>query len=347
MSDLRFAMFGAGWFARFQLAAWGEVEGARCVALYNRTRSKGEALAREFGVPRVYDDPEALLDGERLDFVDIVTHPDTHGQFVRQAAARGLAVICQKPMASTLAEAEGMVEACRKAGVPYFVHENWRWQTPMRHLKRLLDEGSIGTPFRARIDMVSGYPPFDDQPYLRELEQFVLTDMGSHILDVARWLFGEAEGLSCRTDRIHTDIRGEDVATVMLRMGGRTTVVCNMGYPEHHLEHDRFLETYVFIEGTKGSVELGPDYWIRVTTESGTHSRRYPPPTYAWSAPPQDLVDSSIVDCHANILRALQGGPPAETTGEDNIKTVRLVFAAYDSAASGDTVHFSGTGGRR
>ena len=347
MNKLRFAMFGAGWFAEYQLAAWQEVEGAECVALYNRTRAKGEALARQFGVPRVYDDSEELLSSERLDFVDIVTHPDTHGRFVRQATERGLAVICQKPMAPSLAEAEQMVEACRSAGAPYYVHENWRWQTPLRELKRVLDGGSIGRPFRARIDMISGCALFDDQPYLKELEQYVLTDMGSHILDVARWLFGEADSLHCQTDRIHKDIKGEDVATVMLRMGGGTTVVCNIGYPEHYLEHDRFPETYVFVEGEEGSVELGPDFWVRTTTETGTHARRYPPPHYSWGAPGREIVDSSIVACHRSILGALKTGTPTETTGEDNIKTARLVFAAYDSAESGKTVLFGSRGGDR
>lgn len=59
MSDLRFAMLRTGFWSRFQLAAWREASGAQCVALYNRTRTQAEALAREFGVPSVYDDAEA------------------------------------------------------------------------------------------------------------------------------------------------------------------------------------------------------------------------------------------------------------------------------------------------
>jgi D-apiose dehydrogenase len=64
-------MFGAGFWSRFQLAAWQELEGVECAAIYNRARSKGERLAREFGVSAVYDDPEELLRHEQLDFVDI------------------------------------------------------------------------------------------------------------------------------------------------------------------------------------------------------------------------------------------------------------------------------------
>jgi predicted dehydrogenase len=337
MSNLRFAIFGTGFWARYQLAGWRELAGVECVALYNRTRAKAEALAREFGVPAVYDDPEELLRDQRLDFVDVITDVDTHSRFVHMAAARGLPVICQKPMAPTYSEAERMVAVCRDADVPFFVHENWRWQTPIRQLKHLLDTGQIGQPFRARFSMVSGFSVFANQPFLRELEQFVLTDMGSHVLDVARFMFGEAQRLYCQTGRVHTDIKGEDVATVMLQMGG-VTVICELGYAENFLERDRFPETLIFIEGERGSIELAPDCWLRMTTADGTHARRYPPPRYAWADPAYDLVHASIVPCNANILGALRREAPAETTSADNLHTVRLVFAAYESAASGQAV---------
>jgi predicted dehydrogenase len=165
--------------------------------------------------------------------------------------------------------------------------------------------------------------------------------MGSHILDVARFLFGEARLLYCQTSRIHQDIQGEDVATVMMRMGDDVTVVCEMAYAGTALEHDRFPETYIFIEGDRGSVELGPDYWIRVTAEAGTHARRYPPPRYSWADPAYDIVHASIVPCNANLLAGLRGTGEAETTGADNLKTMQLVFAAYDSAAEARVITLS------
>ena len=346
MKPLRFAIFGAGFWSRFQLAAWNELGGVECVAVCDRVRPRAEALAREFGVPAVYDDPEELLGRERLDFLDVITDVDTHARFVRMAADRGLAVVCQKPMAPSYAEAEDLVPACRAAGVPFLVHENWRWQTPIRQLKRILDGGLIGKPFRARIDFISGFPVFNNQPFLRELDQFILTDIGTHILDVARFLFGEAEGLSCLTHRVHREIKGEDVATVLLEMAEGTAVVCNMAYAGNALEHDRFPETYIFVEGETGSAELGPDYWVRVTTGDGTHARRYPPPRYSWADPAYDVIHASMVPCLADLLAALRGEGRAETTGEDNLRTLRLVFAAYESAAERRTVRWAGTNPR-
>jgi predicted dehydrogenase len=336
-------MFGTGFWAHFQLAAWQELKGVECVAIYNRTRSRGERFARQFHVPAYYDDPEELLRREKPDFVDIVTYPFTLSHFVKMVASHKIPVISQKPMAPSVAIAEENIRACREAGVPYFIHENWRWQTQLRELKNTLDSGIVGTPFRARISMVSAFPVYMNEPQLKNLEEFILTDTGTHILDIARFYFGEAQSVYCQVQQVHPDVKGEDVATVMMMMGGRTTVTIELGFPENYVEHEYFPQTMVFVEGNKGTAEVAKDYWLRVTTERGTHARRYPPAWYPWVDPGYHVIHSSIVPTNANLLQALRGEAAAETTGEDNVKTLRLVFAAYQSARSGNAVCLDGT----
>jgi predicted dehydrogenase len=112
------------------------------------------------------------------------------------------------------------------------------------------------------------------------------------------------------------------------------TVVVELSYASR-LRDERFPETYVTVEGEEGSLELSRDYGLHVTTREGVFSRRCPPPRYEWADPAYDLVHASIVPCNANLLSALRGECPAETSGEDNLQTARLVFAAYDSAGQG------------
>jgi predicted dehydrogenase len=331
MKELRFGIIGTGFWSRYQLAAWGELSGARCVALCDRTRGKAEALAGEFQISRVYDNAEEMLHREQLDFVDIITDPGTHSAFTDLAAETKIPAICQKPLAPSLGETRRMVDKCAASGIPLSVHENWRWQTPIREVKKALHSGTIGEVFRARIDYCNSFPVFENQPFLKDLEQFILTDMGTHILDVARFLFGEAVQLYCRSHRVHSDIKGEDCATVLLSMASGATVTCNLSYGSR-VEHDRFPETFILIEGTAGSIELAPDYWVRVTTSGGTLARRCPPPFFAWADPRYALVHASIVDCNRDLLRALRQGAAPETSAVDNLKTLELVFAAYDSA---------------
>jgi len=341
MANLRFAMFGTGFWSRFQLAGWIEAGGADCVALYNRTVSKAEKLAEEFNVPKVYGSPEELIENEDLDFVDICTNVETHFPFTKMAAERGLHVVCQKPMAVDLDEARQMVQVCKEAGVKLFINENWRWQSPLRQFKAMLDSGRIGKPFRARIHYANSFPVFDNQPFLKELDQFILTDIGSHILDTARYLFGDAQSLYCNITRVHPDIKGEDVATCMMKMGDEPiTVTCEMSYASR-TEIERFPETFVYVEGSEGFLELGGDFWIRETTADGTLAKRYPPPRYPWADPAYDLIHSSIVPTQADFVQAFQQDTLAETNGDDNLKTMELVFKSYESAASNQVIDLS------
>jgi len=341
MTDLRFAVFGAGFWTRYQLSGWREIPGAQCVAIYNRTLGKAEEYAREFRIPAVYSDAQSLLQNEKLDFIDIVTSPDTHEQLAMLALERRIPVICQKPLAPSFDAASSMVRAFQSQGVPLLVNENWRWQRPIRQVKSVLNQGSIGHPFRARVEMISGFPVFENQPFLKSLPQFILADLGTHILDTSRFLFGEARSVYCTTAKVHEQIAGEDVATVVLEMKSGATMVVAMAYAENYLEDECFPQTRIFVEAARGSLELKSGYRIHVTTQEGTSTQTVPPVRFAWADPAYDVVHSSIVPCQTNLLRSLQGKEKAETTASDNLETLRLVHACYESAESGRAVPLS------
>ena len=342
MRPLKFAVIGTGFWANYQIPAWFEVGGVELVALYNRTRSKAEEFAQQFNVANVYDNVDELLDrhANELDFVDIITDVDTHSLFTTKAVERGLDVICQKPMSTGLEAARQMVAASQKVGVRLFIHENFRWQAPIRKLKEILDSGVIGKPFKARVTFCSGFPVFDNQPFLADLEQFILTDIGSHILDVCRFLFGDAESLYCQTTRVNPRIRGEDVANVLMRMQSGVTCYAEMSYASI-LEKESFPQTLALVEGETGSVLLTHDYQLRITTRESTTTTEGKPTLYSWLDPDYAVVHASIVDCNRNLLAGLQGTGQAETTAADNLETVRLVYAAYESAQRNEVVYLN------
>ncbi len=343
MKSLRFATVGAGFWAHYQLAAWQELPGVQCIALCDRDRARAEKLAASRGVPSVYTDVAQMIERERPDFLDIVTDVASHVPLVKLAAGMKVPVICQKPMALTQDECEDLVATCRSAGVPFAIHENWRWQATLRRVKELLVDGVIGTPFRCRIDMISGFDVFANQPNLRTEARFILADMGCHLFDLARSYFGEASTVYCRTARVRPDIQGEDVATAVLGMNGdKTTVVVNMGYAGTPLEHECFPETLVFVEGDRGSIEVTPGCRVRVTTQPGTHVTHVRPPKFSWADPEYAVVQASMVACQTDLVHSLVSGIPSETDAVDNLRTMRLVFAAYDSAQGGQVVRVGG-----
>lgn len=340
MTKLRIAVIGTGFWSNFQVPAWGEVDGAGVIAVYNRTLSKANEVAQKFGIKAAYDDAAEMLDNERPDVVDIISNVETHLHFTRLAAEKGIDVICQKPMAASLHEAEEMLRICKANGVKLLIHENFRWQAPMRALKEALDSGVIGRPFKARVSFCSAFPVFDNQPALARLKQFILTDIGSHVLDICRFLFGEAASLSCLTQKVHPEIDGEDVANVLMQMKNGVHCFAELSYASV-LEQEAFPQTLALIEGDKGSLHLTNNFVLKTSTRKppGTVSRQVDIPQYAWADPEYAIVHSCIVDCNRNLLQGLKGGH-CETTGEDNLKTTALVWAAYDAAAGQKTIRF-------
>jgi len=328
---LKFAIFGTGFWSQFQLGAWQELEGVECVALYNRTLSKAQALRKRFGVPSAYDDAEALMQNEDLDFIDIITDVDTHEKFTALGVKYGKDVICQKPMAPDFEAAKRMMENTAKAGVRYYVHENYRWQPQFRRVKAILDEGTIGKPFRCKTGFNTAFPVFDTQPFLATLENFALTDQGSHQFDVLRFLFGEAHSIYTQIQTVNPGIKGEDVATSMLRMKNGVVCIQEISFSSP-LEKELFPQTLLLIEGEKGSIRLDADYVIKTTVGQETSKERVAMRKYPWQTERLEPEPPSIVDCNKNILLDMLGRGKAETSGKDNFETVRLVWAAYASA---------------
>ncbi len=336
--NLRFAIFGTGFWSQFQLGAWLELENIECVALYNRTKSKADLLAKRFNIPRTYDDPHELLKNETLDFIDIITDVDTHFKFVEMAAGYGIKnIICQKPMAPDFETAKKMLKVCREAKAKLYIHENYRWERPLRRFKEILDSGIIGSPFKARVTFNSGFPVFENQPFLAELDKFILTDMGSHVFDVIRFMFGECKRLWCQKLTVNPSIKGEDVASVLLQMESGMPVFAELSYASI-VEDDAFTTVFLLVEGTKGSLYIGPGFEIRTTTKKGTTSEIVKFPSYEWADSDYIVNHESGIPINQNILDDMLGRGKAETTAEDNFNTVKMVWAAYKSAEKGKII---------
>ncbi|MEY4657440.1 MAG: hypothetical protein RL466_253, partial [Actinomycetota bacterium] len=145
----RYALIGCGFFAQNHLHAWSQNPDVELVATCDVDFEKAELAAANFG-GKAYASAEELFANEDLDFVDIATTPPTHKYMVELAAENGVAAICQKPLAWDMADAKSMVKAMSDKGLPFMVHENFRFQTPMRKIKEIIDSGAIGRPFFGR-----------------------------------------------------------------------------------------------------------------------------------------------------------------------------------------------------
>jgi len=217
-------LVGAGFFAQFQEDAWKRMSEVNLIAVADLYPGKAKDFAAKHGIERAYESVEAMLDAEKPDFVDIATRPDTHLALAQLAAQRGIHVICQKPMAPTMAECVAMCETCEQAKVRLLIHENWRWQPWYREAKRLIDAGTLGAlkhlSFDWRTGDGNGPEPYTAQPYFREMPRLIIYESLVHTLDTFRFLAGELNVTTCETRRVNHVIIGEDWAEIQCAFKG-------------------------------------------------------------------------------------------------------------------------------
>ncbi|WJS87473.1 Gfo/Idh/MocA family oxidoreductase [Paracoccus sp. TOH] len=324
------ALIGCGFFAQNQMHGWAGIEGVRIVAVCDRDPARREQTAARFGA-RPYADAAAMLAAEALDFVDIATTVAAHRSLVDLAARAGLHVICQKPFAETMADARAMVAAVDAAGKILMVHENFRWQSAVRAAIGAVRAGAIGTPFFGRVSFRSGYDVFSGQPYLATDPRFIIQDLGIHILDVARALFGDVATLSATTRRMNPAIRGEDVATMLLEHESGATSVVDCSYATRRMP-ETFPETLLEIDGDTGTLRLDAGYRLLIQTKA-EEVRDVAPPVLPWAERPWHNIQESVQIIQQHFVDCLRAGVQPETSGHDNLKTLALVEAAYRSAA--------------
>ena len=342
MERTALAVVGCGFFAQNHLHAWTDLaaKGVDIVAVCDVDEAKARAAAEKFGVKNWYTDAETLFRERKLDLVDIVTRVETHRDVVGQAIRHRVPTIVQKPFGPDLAACRAMADDAQKAGIFLAVHENFRFQVPMRRIIDLLRAGTIGTPSWARISFRTGYDIYKGQPYLAKEERFVLIDLGVHVLDMARVLLGEVEHLSAELQRRNPSVAGEDTATMLLKhkSGAVSTVECT--YESRRLP-DVFPETLMEIEGPKGAIILKPGSVLEVTVNGKTTTHDVDAPVLRWAERPWHIIQESVLATCDHILEAMRAGRPADTSAMDNVKTFSLVEAAYESASSGRAVHFA------
>jgi len=335
----KIGIIGCGFWAHYQVAAWLELD-VEIIAVCDPDETKAKNLAEKFGIKKYYTRAKELLTHENLDLVDIITNPESHSELVLLAADHGVPVICQKPMAMDLQTAVMMVNYCSSKNVPFYIHENFRWQAAMLRVKQILDEGIIGQSFKARIYFNSSFPVLKYQPNLALLPQMIIADLGVHLFDLVRFFFGEARLLFCRTQKIGTGFEGENVANTFIENVSGVHCYVELSWASV-VEYESFPQTLLYIEGTLGSMRLDKDYKLSVIKPDHIFNETVPIAEYSWLHPEYKASQAALVACNRDLLEAIVDNKESGNRADLNLKTLRMVYAAYESAGSGEVVRLT------
>ncbi len=188
----------------------------RLRVISGRDREKVARAAAAYGFESWTEDWREMVARPDVDIVDICTPPGTHAEIAAAAAAAGKAVICEKPLAITYAQAEKAVEAVTKAGVLSAVGFNYRRLPAVSLMKRMVDEGAIGTVRLVRAtwlsdEFVDPAIPFDWR-FDRAMGGSTIADLGSHLLDMATWMAGGIAEVSAQSETFVRERSGRQVS---------------------------------------------------------------------------------------------------------------------------------------
>lgn len=329
---------GAGYFSGFQFEAWNRIPEVTVTAISNRTESKARQQMAEYSIPRFYSDWREMIDRERPDFVDIITPPETHEEICAHAASAGVAIVCQKPLAPTLDESRRIVENARKSEVRFMVHENFRWQPWYREIKRLLEDGEIGSPTHLYFRMRTGDGWGDDaylarQPFFRDYPRLLVYETAVHFIDTFRYLLGEIVEVFAKLRRLNPVIRGEDTGQILFSFeSGATAILDANRYNEAEVHAPRFTFGELRLDGARGHLAMEADSTMRIKPLGG------PVRPHDYAREDRNFAGDCVYSLQRHFVDCLTGGEAFESHGEDYLKTLTVVDAVYESASTGRAV---------
>ncbi len=323
MGELGVAVIGCGFIGNVHLRAWSKVKGSRIIAAVDLIGGKAKRAAEAYKAPYWLTDYTKVLEMREVDIVDVCTPTYTHAEIVVSAAKSGKHVLCEKPIALRLSDADDMIGAARKAGVKFMVAHCLRFWPEYVESKRLVESGAIGEPRIARAYRLSPFPEWAPWHKDRRLGGGVFVDMSIHDVDFLRWAMGEVEEVFARGGTLKTaDSTSHDFTHAILKFkSGAIAYVEGSwiqppGFP---------FTTYLEIVGTHGM--------LAVDNHSPAALKVYRPgePPAVYTPFEEDAYDKEVKHFYECIVRDLEPAVP----GEEAKKTLEVTLAAVKSVDEG------------
>lgn len=332
---LKVAVAGTGYFSQFHLDAWRRLPEVKLVAACSLEPASLVEAAARYLIPRQFAAVGEMLDALMPDLLDIAAPPAAHLAILREAAARQVDVICQKPLGGDLATAQQMVHLARDAGITFVVHENFRFMPWYREAKRLLEAGALGLPynvsFRLRPGDGQGATAYlDRQPYFQAMPRFLIHETAIHLIDVFRYLLGEVSGVFARLRRLNPHIQGEDAGYVLFDFeSGAAGLFDGNRLVGFRADNPRLTMGEMLLEGSKATLRLDGFGRLWLKPHRGDERQH----AYAWQK--QGFGGDCVHALQRHVVDHLRSGAPLENTGLAYLRNLEIEEAIYRSADTG------------
>lgn len=357
MKKYKIGILGCGKVAHLHAKAILEIPHAEFTAVWSRSKETAENFAAQYKV-KVYQSITEMISENQIDLVIVCTPHPFHKEPTIEAARSGANILVEKPLASTLADCDEMIDACRENGVELGVISQRRWYAPVKRVKQAIVDGKIGKPVLGTITMLGwrdrAYYEADTWRGTWEMEGGgVLVNQAPHQLDILLWMMGEIDevyGIWKNLNHPYIEVEDTAVAIVRFKNGGIGNIlVSNSQKPgihgKVHIHGENGASVGVqtdggamFIAGRSGVLEPPVNDLWTVTGEEQLLQQ--------WKQEDSEFfqqIDATVFYMKEQIedfIQALKENRQPMVTGEQGRKTVELFTAIYRSARDGKPVKF-------
>lgn len=330
---LRVGIVGAGFMGETHLAGW--IAEGNPVLVYDIDPARAAALAARHGAAVANGFDELL---ERSDVVDVCTATHRHAEVAIAAARAGRHVICEKPLARTLEDAEAIVAACTAAGVRLLVAHVVRFFPEYANARQAVLDGAVGEPAVLRLKRASFRPrhPADHWFFDPAKSGGMVVDLMIHDFDYARWVAGEVVSVQCRSAGVDRPGLEVDHAFAILAhaSGAISHVTGSWAYAAPT------FRTAFEIAGSRGLIEYD--------SAAAPPLMSYLRPRGSDGAGPVGLPGSPLAEDPYRLElrefhRAIVEGTAARLEARDGVEALRIAIAADESARTGRVIRLAGT----
>jgi predicted dehydrogenase len=330
---MKVGIAGVGFMGTVHAAGWAATE-AELVGFCAETTQEAAELAHTYRT-RVYPDYAALLDA--VDVIDICTPTHLHHGIVLQAAAAGKHIICEKPLARTVAQAQEMIRVCRNAGVRLFVAHVVRFFPEYALAKAQVQAGKVGKPAVVRLARGSYRPKKPSGNWFLDVEKSggMMLDLMIHDLDYARWISGEVESVFAKNvSTLHPNSATEfGIAILKHTSGALSHVVGAWAYPPPT------FRTSFEIAGDGGLIEWSSDSTAPINLLLRKDTADAPDV----GLPGSPVAESPYTTQIKEFYEALNASRDraARVTAADGLAAVQIALAAIESAQTGQPIQIT------
>lgn len=318
---------------------------ADLVAVQDVDGDRARAVGEKYGVAKVYHRDADLVADPSVEAVYIASPNHLHRDHTLLAAGAGKHVLCEKPLAPTVAAAEEMVDACRAAGVTLGMNFMMRFHACHRKIRAMIAEGEMGTPVLAKAELTCWYPPIPDA-FRQDPEKGgggALADMGNHCIDLLEFLLGQrVKRVSGFLGRLVQDYPVEDTAAVLLEFDDGTVGMVNALFNVPDAAAKNMLVVY----GSRGSAltfgTIGQDSGGQIHAVVEREAKVYDAGQSRDAAAAEEVIVPEPVNIYQALVdgfsKAIEEGTQPPVTAEDGLWSQKVLEACYRAAVTGQTI---------